>query len=263
MTKVLVIAGMHRSGTSLTANWLHECGLFLGEKLMSGGFGNPKGHYEDWEIVKIHENELKRQNHHAAGLRLKENFSNKLHESNINAIKSLVNKRKHMPSMGWKDPRGTLFLKDWKKTVPQMKCLAVYRHYNEVIDSLERRMRRAVFEEKNFKKVNRILHQILYPVFIKIEKRSYLKAWNTYNQNILEFKQKYPNDCIIISIENLLKHDKELFEILEKNFEININYQDIKKVYDEKLLSSKRPKMKRNNISETIYKNLNDAAVQL
>ena len=47
MNKVLVILGMHRSGTSLVANWLHDCGLHVGDRLLEGTFANEKGYFED------------------------------------------------------------------------------------------------------------------------------------------------------------------------------------------------------------------------
>ena len=34
---ILVIAGMHRSGTSLITHWLHDCGLQVGERLVGAG----------------------------------------------------------------------------------------------------------------------------------------------------------------------------------------------------------------------------------
>src|SRR5215213_1983981 len=55
MNKVLIILGMHRSGTSLIANWLHECGLHLGERLLAEGASNAKGHFEDLDFLELHE----------------------------------------------------------------------------------------------------------------------------------------------------------------------------------------------------------------
>jgi hypothetical protein len=71
MGNVLTIAGMHRSGTSLTAMWLSACGLDIGADLMSGQFDNPKGHFEDLELVKLHENDLQQKGLKSHGLHLK------------------------------------------------------------------------------------------------------------------------------------------------------------------------------------------------
>ena len=45
---------MHRSGTSLISNWLHHCGLQLGEHLLEAGNGNEEGHFEDVEFLRMH-----------------------------------------------------------------------------------------------------------------------------------------------------------------------------------------------------------------
>ncbi|MBS1528172.1 MAG: hypothetical protein JST19_21175, partial [Bacteroidetes bacterium] len=52
---VLIILGMHRSGTSLVTNWLYHCGLQVGENLLGKNAGNEEGHFEDTEFLKLHE----------------------------------------------------------------------------------------------------------------------------------------------------------------------------------------------------------------
>ena len=52
---------MHRSGTSLTSNWLHQCGLFLGENLIGPDIGNKFGHFENEDFLHLHVQTL-RQN---------------------------------------------------------------------------------------------------------------------------------------------------------------------------------------------------------
>ena len=49
--KILVVVGMHRSGTSLTTNWLQKCGLDIGAKLEGKEFSNPDGHFEDIDFL--------------------------------------------------------------------------------------------------------------------------------------------------------------------------------------------------------------------
>ena len=54
----LVLCGMHRSGTSLTASLLATAGLHLGEDLLAASSGNQRGHFEDLEILTFHRNVL-------------------------------------------------------------------------------------------------------------------------------------------------------------------------------------------------------------
>lgn len=53
--KVVVVLGMHRAGTSVCTRVLRDLGVALGDRLMTGGRGNPGGHYEFLPIVKQHE----------------------------------------------------------------------------------------------------------------------------------------------------------------------------------------------------------------
>ena len=53
--KSCMILGMGRSGTSLLAGTLREAGYYMGERLLPGNDANPKGFFEDLEIIAINE----------------------------------------------------------------------------------------------------------------------------------------------------------------------------------------------------------------
>jgi hypothetical protein len=55
----IVIAGFHRSGTSSAAQLLHTAGLFVGDDLVGKMPYNPYGHYEDREVLAIHDQILR------------------------------------------------------------------------------------------------------------------------------------------------------------------------------------------------------------
>src|ERR1700712_1555058 len=57
--RVLVIAGMHRSGTSLVTRWLNNCGLHIGDELVGAETGNEDGHFEDLDFLHAHQSILK------------------------------------------------------------------------------------------------------------------------------------------------------------------------------------------------------------
>src|ERR1700709_755262 len=50
---VLVIAGMHRSGTSFLASLLHGCGCLMGETLLPADAHNRPGYFEDLEFLDL------------------------------------------------------------------------------------------------------------------------------------------------------------------------------------------------------------------
>jgi len=58
---VVCIAGMHRSGTSMIAQLLNLSGIFFGDeaKLMPPHPDNPKGYWENLDLVEINESVLK------------------------------------------------------------------------------------------------------------------------------------------------------------------------------------------------------------
>ena len=55
MKAVIVVVGMHRSGTSALARGLKELGVELGDALIPAQFDNPKGFYEDRDIVDFND----------------------------------------------------------------------------------------------------------------------------------------------------------------------------------------------------------------
>jgi len=215
MSKIIVIAGMHRSGTSLTANWLKENGLFVGDNLMSGKFDNVKGHFEDFKILNIHENALEKLGLKSDGLNLSSVSRFFLDESMIQKIEQLINSRKDKKIWGWKEPRGTLFLNDWIKQNNDLFCLAVYRNYKNVTDSLLRRYKYRLYKTRNIKFVRRKVKQLIFPFLYSSIKNIFLKTWIVYNEQILNFKEKYPSQCIILEIGTLKKKDFEVLDILK------------------------------------------------
>ncbi len=55
----ILVAGMHRSGTSATAGALQCLGVALGERLLTGAQDNPKGYFEHEGVVHVHETLLR------------------------------------------------------------------------------------------------------------------------------------------------------------------------------------------------------------
>lgn len=57
-SRVVAILGMHRSGTSLLAGTLQECGLDLGA-VSTAAAANEKGNRESWLLMALHEDLLR------------------------------------------------------------------------------------------------------------------------------------------------------------------------------------------------------------
>jgi len=56
---VVIVTGSHRSGTSVTTYILQSLGINLGNNLLKGPeFSNPDGHFEDIDIMELHDKVL-------------------------------------------------------------------------------------------------------------------------------------------------------------------------------------------------------------
>jgi len=51
----LIVAGMHRSGTSCIARMLNLCGASLGDDLYTDPNSNPLGHWEDNRLIELNQ----------------------------------------------------------------------------------------------------------------------------------------------------------------------------------------------------------------
>ena len=137
LQKPVVVVGMHRSGTSLTASILGSSGVHLGDSLVPAGHGNAEGHFEDLEFVDLHRAALEAFGHDPEGW--DEVVLDHLPDALEARARALIDARASRPFWGWKDPRTALFLPFWERLLPEAKFVFVYRNPWEVIDSLYRR----------------------------------------------------------------------------------------------------------------------------
>ncbi len=132
----LVIAGFHRSGTSLTANLLADAGLHVGDELLGAKPSNPYGHFEDLEIIKFHDGLLRQsgQNWLAAT-----DFPAIVTKKDWRFMMTYGSRKSMHRAWGFKDPRVCLFLPQWHATYPDMSLLYVYRPCIECVHSIRKR----------------------------------------------------------------------------------------------------------------------------
>jgi hypothetical protein len=243
-SKTLIVAGMHRSGTSLITNWLYHCGLQVGENLVGANASNMEGHYEDVEFLKIHEEILADNGLLVTGL---------IHDKKINIsdyelekIKAIINiKDKRFAQWGWKEPRTCLFLDIYKKLLPQAKYLIIIRDYKAVVSSLLKRdfaetenkyLFRSSFTRFKWKylKRNRKKRQLY-----QANAENYLKVWIDYNEHILSILPELsPEDYIAINYSLLEKADEKVFSLLTNKWGFDLKYFPFKKIYKQNLISN-------------------------
>ena len=202
---VLIITGMHRSGTSLTASLFQSVGVNIGEKLVGPEYGNIRGHFEDIEFVELHQGILRSQHIDDLGSHL-ETQEISVQKHNLKIAKKLIKNRqeeneKSRKIWGWKDPRTTLFLKFWLELLPNAKFIFVYRSPWEVVDSLYRRST----DDKLLE-----------------EPEMAVKMWLAYNQRILDFYQQFSAQCLIGKVDSIGKNSESFIQAVNEKFEINL-----------------------------------------
>lgn len=138
----IAIAGMHRSGTSMVAQFLHRCGVFLGPDtvLMPAADQNPEGFWEHVQVVEINDELLSLAgggwDYPPAGP-IDWNHA-RFDPVRTRAERVFADFRDH-PQWGWKDPRTSLTLPFWRTVVDDLRVVAVVRNPLEVALSLRQR----------------------------------------------------------------------------------------------------------------------------
>ena len=140
----LLVVGMHRSGTSYLASLLQSLGVKMGPQLVGAQRGNPRGHFEDTEILAFHQAALARRHDPARTLYddgtiiqfpVDQAFSPEENET----ARILIAARQTNTPWGWKEPRTSLFLSSWLKLLPGSRVVTISRHPLEIHFSLLRR----------------------------------------------------------------------------------------------------------------------------
>jgi hypothetical protein len=141
--QALVVAGMHRSGTSAMARLLSLSGATLPERVMDPGPDNPLGYWEPWEMVALSDEILG-----AVDSRWDNVFAVKDNDRAWAARAPYLDKAKNFLEHNFgdqdflvmKDPRSSVLAGFWRHALSEIAVDPVYvimvRHPLEVADSL-------------------------------------------------------------------------------------------------------------------------------
>jgi len=147
----ILVAGMHRSGTSALTGALGAAGIDLGGRLLAPGNDNPKGYWEHEDAVGIHERLLASLDRHWDDVRaLPENWRSSEAARVASAEISELIARDFAQSSVWaiKDPRICRFLPLWVAATERFGVrpvvLFVARQPSEVAASIKARNRWAM-----------------------------------------------------------------------------------------------------------------------
>ena len=197
---VLVVAGMHRSGTSCVAGLLHSAGLFVGERLLAADPTNPLGHFEDLDFLDYHRRLLRDQGLSDDGF-----VSEPPHEPSLEFRRqadSLVESRRALlRPWGWKDPRTVLFLPFWHEVIPDARYLFVFRPPWDVVDSLFRRGDKAFVRNPSLA----------------------LTVWAAYNTRLRDFARAHPDRVLLRELSQVVRDPEAVCDAVRRHLNVTLD----------------------------------------
>jgi hypothetical protein len=145
--RLIVVLGMHRSGTSAITRGLETLGVNLGSDLLVPTVDNPKGYFEDRETYLLNEEILTALNHAWSDLDPAEPeyiIQNKiLDEFFDRAVNLLLDRLRVNDLFGIKDPRFCILLPFWNKVFDRVgvpvSYIVSFRNPISVVKSLQSR----------------------------------------------------------------------------------------------------------------------------
>ncbi len=177
--KVIVVAGAHRSGTSVVAQALGWAGLYLGSDLKGPTRHNREGYFEDLDIIRFHEEILSING--AAWDAVESLQALRVPEQHRAKARELLAKFGGQAVWGWKDPRTALFLDFWDGLLPHAHWPMVVRRPAEAVASM---MRRGDLWRHTRNPITRA--------------RMALRLWIHYNRQMLDFAQGHRRRVVFI-----------------------------------------------------------------
>ncbi|MEY2832353.1 MAG: hypothetical protein RLZZ574_1611, partial [Cyanobacteriota bacterium] len=195
---VMIITGMHCSGTSLTASLLQSVGVQLGDRFIVEHKSNSDKQFADLDFVEFHQQILAAQALDPNGW-ITANQPEVPLEAHYQA-KNLLAARQELAIWGWQDPRTTLFLDFWSQLIPDAKYVFVYSSPGQVLDALFRRG--DVIFQRN-------------PEFA-------VTQWCNYNQAILNFQQHYSAQCLLLDITEVIVNPALMVDLINQKWDLKL-----------------------------------------
>ena len=215
---IWILTGMHRSGTSMFARFMHESGINMGKDLYVDDTANKYGHFEDMDFLNLQRRELARLFRGEDYLVYRDFITGEdfVRESKqLFQTKNAINSGAHW---GWKDPRTTIFLEYWKKIDPAINYIFMVREPEAVVNSLCRLLK----TRQN-----------------QIQKRKYLLTYIYYNSKILRFLQgNSKQKTAVLSFEELTNDPEQKLGLLSKKLSYPFNMQLYADLFDKDVISA-------------------------
>lgn len=223
-SRPLILAGMHRSGTSLVSAFLASLGVPMGERMLAADANNRRGYFEDADFLAFQRRILQEISpaedggHPDWGWTESERLDRTLLPRYAEAARALAAQRSGV--WGWKDPRTTLLLDFWDEVLEGRPLyVLVYRFPWEVAESMQR-LGAAVFLD--------------HPEYA-------WRIWTFYNRHLLDFYRRHPDRCVLASANGLLRDPERFASQLTRKLGLQLSGSPLDAVRDPGLFASKPP----------------------
>lgn len=178
-TNLIVILGMHKSGTSFLAASLFNQGYSCGHDVHQVGYRLSKG--ESPELVHINSEILGTLNEHSLNV-----LGNKEHKGEPTLIENYLDKQNKNTPLVLKDPRLVLtYEKHWKPRLPQHKVVVTFRNPYYVMRHYS----------TNTKRLKTALKSI--------------RSWHHYNKNLVQIIKSTKCQYLVTEFECILNNEDE------------------------------------------------------
>ncbi|MCW2526458.1 MAG: hypothetical protein JWM76_1318 [Pseudonocardiales bacterium] len=193
----LVITGMHRSGTSVTARLLHDAGLDVGRHLLGPSVDNRVGYYEDLEfcdlnldLISTGVGDPQLQPDWAFPDRIK---ADRLVSLRPRAAELISARRRQGRAWGFKDPRTSVLLNFYDELAPDARYLFVYRSPWDVLTSLLGTQNRPLQGRADLA----------------------VQTWTTYNQRLLRFRARHPERTVLVHVDAIADRPNAVLALVQ------------------------------------------------
>lgn len=221
--RCVVVAGMHRSGTSLVAGLLQGLGITMGNRLVPADRANPLGYYEDCDIVAFHQRLFRdclghlHDGHPDWGWTPSQLINTSDARRLTYQALALISQRATSDrTWGFKDPRATVLLDFWDPLLPSPIVVGVYREPCNVADSMQR-LGESVF--------------LRNPSYAR-------RIWTFYNKRLLDFALRHRERCILLNADALGSALECLPRLLAERFSLCSAAVDLRRHFVPELLQS-------------------------
>jgi hypothetical protein len=198
-TVQIIVAGFHRSGTSMVMQALARAGVCVGRELIGADPSNADGHFEDIETVRLHDKWLEDNGSDWCRSGTLPNVDDDQAQECIQNIQSrfaalVEDQARDQAHAVWgiKDPRAALFLTAWFKHLDNPHGVFVYRHFASCLQSLQRRQANELLLNPNTNDTD---------IRFWSHPEAALASWLLHNKAIIALIEQHPDRCVLVSQE--------------------------------------------------------------